>query len=68
MGSVVSGKFTGASDIDVLVVTERTDLKYKMMVKVYSLVDAPVELHIVDRVQFREWYRRFIPSDELEKV
>ncbi len=66
--SVVSGKFTGTSDIDILVVTERTDLKYKMMVKVYSLVDAPVELHIVDRVQFREWYRRFIPSDELEKV
>lgn len=66
--SVVSGKFTSASDIDILVVAEWTDLKYKMMVKVYSLVDAPVELHIVDRVQFREWYRRFIPSDELEKV
>jgi len=66
--SVVSGKFTSASDIDILVVAEWTDLKYKMMVKVYSLVEAPIELHIVNKVQFREWYKRFISSDEIEKV
>ena len=67
-GSVVRGEYTGASDIDILVVTERIDLKYDMMVEVYRSVEAPVELHIVTGEQLEKWYRRFIKPDEIEEV
>ncbi len=67
-GSVVKGRYTGASDIDILIITNRKDLKYRMMVEVYRYIEAPVELHIVTNEEFREWYYRFIGSDELVEV
>ena len=67
-GSVVRGEYTGASDIDIMVVTERLDIKYDIMVEVYREVEAPVELHVVSRRQLERWYKRFIPPDEMEKV
>ena len=40
-GSVVRGRYTAFSDIDILVVTEKISLKYDMMVAVYKeLLDA----------------------------
>ncbi|UNQ73732.1 nucleotidyltransferase domain-containing protein [Infirmifilum sp. NZ] len=67
-GSVVRGDYTAASDIDILVVTEKVDRKYEIMTRVYQRVDAPVELHVVTRRLYTEWYRRFIPESELVKV
>ena len=67
-GSVPRGEFTGASDIDILVVTERLDLKDKMRVDVYRSIEAPVELHVVSRKQLEKWYKRFIREGEFEKI
>ncbi len=68
-GSVVRGKYTSASDIDIMIVTERaSDIKYDIMVEIYRRVDAPVEIHVVTRDQLERWYRRFIPQGEMEKV
>ena len=66
-GSVLSGRYTASSDIDVLVVSDRADLEYVVKVAVYrELGEAPVELHYTDRERFERWYKRFI--DELERV
>lgn len=67
-GSAVRGELTAASDIDILVVTERVDRKYEMMVSVYKRVNAPVELHVTTRETYRRWYARFIGREELVKV
>ncbi|MEM0459715.1 MAG: nucleotidyltransferase domain-containing protein [Thermofilaceae archaeon] len=67
-GSAARGELTAASDIDVLVLTERVDLKYEILVKVYRYVEEPVELHVVNEKQLKGWYRRFIPPGELVEV
>lgn len=65
-GSVVRGRFTASSDIDVLVVTEKIERKYEMMVSVYKAIEAPVELHVVTPKGFL-WYKRF-SGDEMVEV
>ena len=67
-GSVTRGRYTGASDIDILVITDKVDLKYDMMAEVYRLIDAPIELHISSRKEFNNWYSRFISPEEMEKI
>lgn len=58
-GSVVEGKYTAASDIDILVVTTiERDRVYEFKARIYSELDAPVELHVVHPSKL-EWYRRF---------
>ncbi len=66
-GSVLTGKYTASSDIDVLVVPERRDLEYAIKIRVYrELGDAPIELHYADRRSFERRYKRFI--DALERA
>ena len=67
-GSVIEGKPTALSDIDILIVTNETSLEeiYKFKTIIHESVDAPVELHIVSSNEFENWYKRFI--DKLEKV
>lgn len=67
-GSIVRGKYTAASDIDILVVTKKIEEKYRMMVKVYKKIRAPVELHITTPEKFTTWYKRFINPEEIVKV
>lgn len=67
-GSATRGEFTALSDIDILIVTERIDLKYEIMVKVYKNVEDPVELHIINEKQLKSWYERFIRLEELIEV
>lgn len=67
-GSVVRGEFTGVNDIDILVVTDRIERKYEMMVRVYKSTEAPVELHITTREGYEKWYKRFISSSEIMRV
>ncbi|ABN69778.1 DNA polymerase, beta domain protein region [Staphylothermus marinus F1] len=67
-GSVVRGKFTGASDIDILVITYKIDKKYDIMVNVYREIDAPIELHIVTQEMYERWYKKFINEKELVNI
>jgi len=67
-GSVVRGDFTASSDIDLLVVTRKVELKYDIMVAVYREVEAPVELHVTTPELFERWYRRFVRPEELREV
>jgi len=67
-GSVVKGKYTALSDIDILVVTSKPKLKYDIIVAVYSEVDAPVELHVATPAVFEKWYLKFIEPGEIVEV
>lgn len=67
-GSVVRGRYTAASDIDILVITRRIELKYLIMVEVYRRLEAPIELHITTPEIFERWYRRFIAPEEMIKI
>lgn len=65
-GSVVRGEYTASSDIYILVITEKINMKYDIMAGVYKeLVYAPIELHIVSPELYDKWYRRFIKPDEM---
>jgi len=68
-GSVLTGRYTASSDIDVLVVYRRMneELKYKILVDVRKEVgmDAPLEVHFSTRREFLGWYSRFIERCEL---
>lgn len=67
-GSVVEGKYTGASDIDILIVTRRINRKYDMIARIYyELEDSPVELHVTTPEQYERWYKRFIGGN-IEEV
>jgi predicted nucleotidyltransferase len=66
-GSVLTGRYTAASDIDILVVAnigkeEATLLK----AEIYKTVDAPVEIHVATQEQFERWYKHFI--DKIEEI
>lgn len=68
-GSVLKGRYTAASDIDILVVlNEEPDPKEEAEVKasVYMRFDAPIQLHIVSEKKLETWYRRFV--DEMIEV
>lgn len=59
-GSVIEGKATAMSDIDILVISERKDLEYPIKIDVYKSIDAPIEIHFVTRKEYADWYSRFI--------
>ncbi|MHA1596429.1 MAG: nucleotidyltransferase domain-containing protein [Candidatus Asgardarchaeia archaeon] len=59
-GSVVKGKITCGSDIDILVISEKKDLEYKIKVEVAKNIDAPVQIHFSTLDQYNRWYRRFV--------
>lgn len=64
-GSVVEGKHTPASDIDVLIVSSKTPRRMEDRARIAGEVlkrvgiFSPFELHIVTPKEF-EWYRRFV--------
>jgi predicted nucleotidyltransferase len=63
---VLTGRYTAASDIDILVVAnigkeEATLLK----AEIYKTVDAPVEIHVATQEQFERWYKHFIDKEEI---
>ncbi len=67
-GSAVRGQYTALSDIDILVVTDRLDKKYDMVVEVYRRIEAPVQLHVTGQEKFINWYLRFIPQNEIVEI
>ncbi|RLG40685.1 MAG: nucleotidyltransferase domain-containing protein, partial [Thermoproteota archaeon] len=52
-------------DIDVMVVTERIERKYEMMVRVYKATEAPIELHVVTPEGFI-WDKKFSGNEIVE--
>jgi len=65
-GSVVEGRYTAGSDIDILVVVEgvtREDA-LRMKAQIIKNTDAPVELHVASKKEYENWYSRFIGSME----
>jgi predicted nucleotidyltransferase len=67
-GSTVRGRNVPLSDIDILVITSKIEKKYDMIVKVYKKIQAPVELHVITNELYENWYKRFIPAEELMEV
>ncbi len=67
-GSVVKGRYTASSDIDILVITDKIEERDRMRVRVYKLVEAPVELHLATPETFNNWYRRFLRDEEIVEV
>jgi len=59
-GSVVEGRITGLSDIDLLIVSKKRELEYRVKVDVYGSIDAPVEIHFTTPEGYNRWYRRFV--------
>lgn len=67
-GSVLSGKVTASSDIDVLIIANladesRTKLKADIL---RELGFPPVEIHVVSKEEFKRWYSKFI--DKIERI
>jgi predicted nucleotidyltransferase len=60
-GSVLEGRYTAGSDIDILVVAEGVSREdaLRMKARVAKNIDAPVELHVATREEYENWYRRF---------
>jgi len=66
-GSVVEGKVTALSDIDILVICDLDrDERVRLKSEIYRRLgyDLPVELHIASEKEFQGWYRRFIGKFE----
>jgi len=62
-GSVVEGKATPASDIDILVVASEITLEERAAIRaevVKKLDNPPVELHFVTLQEYENWYKRFV--------
>jgi len=68
-GSVVRGNYTANSDIDIIIITSKIEQKYDMMVAIYKeLIYAPIELHIITKELYENWYRRFIKPEEIIEI
>jgi predicted nucleotidyltransferase len=65
-GSLLKGKYTGSSDIDILIISDKKELEYKIKLTVYSSTEAPVQIHFCSEEEFKNWYMKFI--DKIEKV
>jgi predicted nucleotidyltransferase len=71
-GSVVKGKRTASSDIDLLVVlpfSPSLEIRSQLMAEVFmKFPDAPIELHITDDRGYKNWYAKFLNEKELVEV
>jgi hypothetical protein len=64
-GSVARGNYRVDSDIDVLIITEKGKTiwdKAQISSKIKEKIGFgdPLELHVVTRKEYEEWYKRFI--------
>ena len=65
-GSVVEGRYTASSDIDILIISDRiprekrAEIKAKIRGKIG--IQVPIQLHIATREEYNKWYRRFITT------
>ena len=60
-GSVVRGDYTAASDIDLLVISDKEELRYEIEAGIREGVpEAPLEVHFATPQQYMTWYSKFI--------
>ncbi len=64
-GSVLSGKITASSDIDILILLSNKSFKDTIYVSIFKNIDAPVEIHFIDNNGY-SWYKRF--SDNITEI
>ena len=70
-GSIAKGKYTLASDIDVLIVSEelKSSEAERLKVEIKKMYPwLPLELHVIDIKTFENWYKKFIEEDELIEI
>ena len=61
-GSAPRGRYTAASDIDILIVAELDrETAQRVKAELYRRIDAPIELHIATPREL-DWYMRFIDT------
>lgn len=67
-GSVIDGKYTAMSDIDMLIVVEGVSREdtYRVKAMIHKAIDAPIELHIASKEEFNHWYKRF--TNKFEEI
>jgi predicted nucleotidyltransferase len=65
-GSIIEGKATLASDIDILIVVNKIskEERYKLKAWIYMMIKAPIELHVISEEEYNKWYKRFITKME----
>ena len=68
-GSVLKGRITASSDIDILIVcninpTEAAKLKAEIIRKTW--LDTPLQIHIATHQEYQNWYKKQI--DQMEEV
>ncbi|MGC8600668.1 MAG: nucleotidyltransferase domain-containing protein [Nitrososphaeria archaeon] len=62
-GSAVRGNFNAASDLDVLIISEKKELWNEMRAKIFlEFLDKPIEVHFATEDEYRNWYSRFIDA------
>jgi len=66
-GSVLSGKITASSDIDILVAELTNEEKEKLKADILREIGfSPVEIHVATEEELKRWYLKFI--DRIEEV
>jgi len=71
-GSIVRGKWTPQSDIDILIISENLpqnqEERSKIRTKIKSAIDpfSPFQIHLATPKEYKNWYQRFIKKDFIE--
>lgn len=69
-GSILKGRFTALSDIDLLIVFDKIDADEAATLKANILksvgLSVPLQLHVATTKEFKEWYLKFV--DEVEEI
>lgn len=67
-GSAVEGKFTAASDIDILIVSDDVERDEGSLLKAEILrqvgYSVPLQIHVATSRQLTDWYLRFVGTIE----
>lgn len=60
-GSAVRGNFNAASDLDILIISDKKELWNEMRAKIFlEFLDKPIEVHFATQEEFKNWYSKFI--------
>jgi hypothetical protein len=67
-GSLIEGKPTALSDIDMLIIADNISRQeiYELKTEAIKAIAAPMQLHVISTEEFQKWYKRFI--NKLEKI
>ncbi|MGC8593297.1 MAG: nucleotidyltransferase domain-containing protein [Nitrososphaeria archaeon] len=62
-GSAIKGNFNAASDLDILIISEKKELWNEMRAKIIlEFLDKPIEIHFATEDEYKNWYSRFIDA------